>query len=71
MPESPVQDKNYNLIAFLSQALSNVYQLETYASDAEGAGDSELAEFFRKAQSDSRKGADQAKSLLSQRLQQG
>ena len=69
MPDSPVKDPTYNLIAFLSQALSNVYQLEEYASDAEGDGDNDLAEFFRKAQSDSKKGADQAKQLLGSRLQ--
>jgi len=35
---------------------------------AERAGDSELAEFFRKAQADSRKGGVQGKALLKSRL---
>jgi hypothetical protein len=43
-------------------------RLEIYAHDAERLGDSELAEFFRKAQNESRKGADQGKQLLASRL---
>ncbi len=48
--------------------LSNALRLETCISDAERAGDSELAEFFRKAQADSRKGGVQGKALLKSRL---
>jgi rubrerythrin len=62
------QDKDYNIIWFVEQCLSNVLRLETYAQDAERAGDRELAEFFRRAQGESRKGADQGKQLLRQRL---
>ena len=62
------QDKDYNIIWFTEQCLSNVLRLETYAHDAEQAGDSELAEFFRRAQHESRKGADQGKALLKKRL---
>ena len=50
------------------KALSNALRLEVYIKDAERAGDNELAEFFRKAQADSRKGADQGKQLLAARL---
>ena len=42
--------------------------MEVYSQDAERAGDTELAEFFRRAQGESRKGAEQAKALLAQRL---
>jgi hypothetical protein len=62
------KDKDYNIIWFTEQCLSNVLRLETYIQDAERDGDSELAEFFRKAQSESRKGADQGKQLLRSRL---
>ena len=62
------KDKDYNLIWFAEACLSNVLRLETYAQDAERAGDNELAEFFRRAQGESRKGADQAKQLLASRL---
>lgn len=62
------KDKDYNLIWFVEQCLSNVLRLETYIEDAERAGDSELAEFFRRAQEASRKGATQGKELLAKRL---
>jgi len=61
-------DKDYNIIWFVEQCLSNVLRLETYVQDAERAGDEELADFFRRAQSTSQKGAEQGKQLLSQRL---
>lgn len=62
-------DKDYNIIWFTEACLSNALRLENYIEDAERAGDSELADFFRKAQSDSRKGAEQGKELLARRLQ--
>ncbi|PZG23684.1 hypothetical protein [Nonomuraea aridisoli] len=62
------RDKDYNLIWFVEQCLSNVLRLETYVADAERTGDSELAAFFRRAQGESRKGAEQAKDLLRSRL---
>lgn len=61
-------DKDYNIIWFTEACLSNALRLETYISDAESAGDTELATFFRKAQADSRKGAEQGKQLLTTRL---
>ncbi|MBF6059281.1 hypothetical protein IU500_03865 [Nocardia terpenica] len=63
-------DKDYNLIWFTEACLSNVLRLETYIQDAQRAGDDELTEFFQRAQSDSRKGAEQAKNMLRQRLSQ-
>ena len=62
------KDKDYNIIWFTEQCLSNVLRLETYRQDAEREGDSELAEFFTRAQETSRKGAEQGKQLLSKRL---
>jgi hypothetical protein len=61
-------DKDYNIIWFVEQCLSNVLRLETYAEDAEREGDMELAEFFHRAQDASRKGADQGKRLLASRI---
>jgi hypothetical protein len=61
-------DKDYNIIWFVEQCLSNVLRLETYIQDAERASDQELAVFFRRAQGASRKGADEGKQLLKQRL---
>jgi hypothetical protein len=62
------KDKDYDIIWFVEQCLSNVLRLETYVEDARSAGDNELAEFFRRAQGESRKGAEQGKALLRQRL---
>ena len=62
------RDKDYNLIWFVEQSLSNALRLETYVEDAERDGDSELADFFRRAQGASRKGGEQGKELLRQRL---
>lgn len=62
------KDKDYNIIWFTEQCLSNVLRLEQYAEDADRAGDSDLADFFRRAQETSRKGAEQGKQLLASRL---
>lgn len=61
-------DKDFNIIWFTENCLSNALRLEVYAQDADRAGDTELAEFFRKAQAESRKGAEQGKQLLAARL---
>jgi hypothetical protein len=62
------KDKDYNIVWFVEQCLSNVLRMEEYAQDAEREGDSELSEFFRRAQGESRKGAEQGKALLKARL---
>jgi hypothetical protein len=62
------KDKNYNLIWFTEACLSNALRLEEYIQDAERDGDSELVELFRKAQADSRKGAEQGKAMLKAKL---
>lgn len=62
------KDKDYNVIWFTEQCLSNVLRLDEYIEDAERDGDDELAEFFRRAQGESRKGAEQGKQLLADRL---
>jgi len=61
-------DKDYNIIWFTERCLSNVLRLELFIKDAERAGDNELAEFFRKAQTESRKGAEQGKTMLAARV---
>lgn len=61
-------DKDYNIIWFTEVCLSNALRLETYLADAERENDSELADFFRRAQAESRKGAEQGKQMLKARL---
>jgi hypothetical protein len=62
------KDKDYNLIWYTETCLDNALRLETYIQDAERDGDAEVADLFRKAQADSRKGADLGKQLLRSRL---
>ena len=62
------KDKNYNLLWYTEQCLENALRLQTYIADAERDGDNEVAELFRKAQADSKKGAEAGKRLLAQRI---
>jgi LPS O-antigen subunit length determinant protein (WzzB/FepE family) len=62
------KDKDYNLIWFTEQSLSNALRLESYIQDAERDGDNELADFFRRAQEASRRGGEQGKEQLRKRL---
>ena len=62
------KDKDYNLLWFTETCLSNALRLETYIQDAERDGDNELADLFRRAQSESRKGGEQGKQLLRSRI---
>jgi hypothetical protein len=62
------KDKNYNLLWYTEQCLDNALRMESYVQDAERDGDNELAELFRKAQSDSKKGAEEGKRLLASRI---
>jgi hypothetical protein len=62
------KDRTYNLLWYTENCLENALKLETFIADAERENDSESAELFRKAQADSRKGAEQGKRLLANRL---
>jgi hypothetical protein len=62
------RDKDYDILWFTEACLKNALRLESFIGDAERFGDDELAQFFRKAQADSRKGAEQGKMLLRSRL---
>ncbi|MBE3073573.1 MAG: hypothetical protein IMZ75_01290 [Actinobacteria bacterium] len=63
------KDKDYNILWFTQACLDNALRLDTYVQDAERENDTELVEFFRRAQGESRKGAEQDKRLLLSRLQ--
>ena len=65
------RDKDYDLIWYVESCLNNALRLDTYIHDAERAGDGKLVELFRKAQSDSRKGAEMGKVLLKERFSSG
>ncbi|MES4890057.1 hypothetical protein [Streptomyces sp. NPDC096012] len=65
------RDRDYNLIWYVEACLSNALRLEQYIQDAEREKDTEVADLFRKAQADSRKGAELGKQLLRARLTSG
>jgi len=62
------KDKDDNIIWLTEVCRSNALRLQTYIEDAEREGDKELAEFFRRGQHESKKGAEQGKELLKSRL---
>ncbi|MEU6280945.1 hypothetical protein [Streptomyces sp. NPDC047028] len=62
------RDKDYNLIWYVEACLSNSLRLEQYIQDAERDKDDEVVDLFRKAQADSRKGAELGKQLLRSRI---
>jgi hypothetical protein len=62
------KDRTYDLIWYVEKCLENALRLETYIADAEREGDNEVVELFRKAQSDSKKGAEAGKKLLASRI---
>lgn len=67
-PESPLKDKNYNLISVLQQSLENAWRLDSYIRDAENDGDEELARWLRTIQDNNKKAGEQGKQLLHKRL---
>lgn len=67
-PQSGTKDKNYDLITVTHLCLEHVWRLEQYAQDAESDGDQELAKLFRRMQEHSRKGGEECKRLLRERL---
>ncbi len=58
------EGQEYNVIWFTEACISNAKRLQDYVKDAQQNGNAELAEFFQKAQAESRKGADLGKQML-------
>jgi hypothetical protein len=48
--------------------LSNTLRLEKYIVDADREGDSDLADLYRKAQAESKKGAERGNEVAARRL---
>ena len=69
-PDSGTKDKNYDLVTVTHLCLEHVWRLEQYAQDAEREGDGELATLFRRMQEHSRRGGEECKRLLAQRLRE-
>ncbi|QEC48298.1 hypothetical protein FSW04_12450 [Baekduia soli] len=67
-PDSGTKDRTYDVIAVTHLCLEHVWRLDRYAADAERDGDAELADLFRRMQDHSRRGAEECKAMLTQRL---
>ncbi len=67
-PQSGTKDKNYDLITVTHLCLEHVWRLDQYAQDAEREGDQELVTLFRRMQEHSKRGGEECKRLLKQRL---
>ena len=67
-PQSGTKDKNYDLITVTQLCLEHVWRLEQYAQDAENDNDEQLATLFRRMQEHSRRGGEECKRLLRERL---
>ena len=65
---TPMKDKNYNLVSVLYHALQGSETCGTYLQDAEMSSDKESADFFGEVDTRYRQIADRAKELLSPRL---
>lgn len=53
----------------MEASLKMAWQLNEYIEDAESAGDTELADWFRRIQENDLKAGEQGKKLLAKRLQ--
>jgi rubrerythrin len=65
---SDTRDTHYDLVAVTHLCMEHVWRLEQYAEDAESDGDDDLARLFRRMQEHSRRGAEECKRLLGERL---
>lgn len=62
------RDIIYDLVSIIYHALQGAETYAMYIGDAEQAGDTELAQFFRQVQQDEQARSDRAKKLLADRL---
>jgi rubrerythrin len=65
---SGTRDTHYDLVAVTHLCMEHVWRLEQYAEDAESDGDDDLVQLFRRMQEHSRRGAEECKRLLGERL---
>jgi hypothetical protein len=62
--QTGASDTTYDLASVLYHALHGAQNYEQFVRDAEQAGDQELAQFFREAQTENRQLAERAQELL-------
>lgn len=66
-----VSNPTFNLVSILYHALQSAQTYDTYIRDAEQQGDTNLAQFLRRIQSEDSNRAQYAMQLLAQRVSQG
>ena len=66
-----LRDERYDLVSVLYHALQSQETIEQYIQDADLAGDTGLAQFFREIRDEDLSRADRAKVLLRERLGRG
>lgn len=64
-------DTTYNLISVIYHALQGAETYHTYVRDAESMGNTELVNFFRQAQEQNQRLADEARELLRKEIGRG
>lgn len=67
--QTGLRDEHYNIVSVLYHATHGAWNYEEYISDAEEAGDDELAQFFRDVKQQNADLAERAKKLLASRVQ--
>ncbi|WP_179153352.1 hypothetical protein [Chromohalobacter israelensis] len=65
---SPVKDKDFDLVSTLYHALQGAEQSQQYRKDAESNGDQSCQEFFSKIAGHYEEMANEAKSIIKDRL---
>jgi rubrerythrin len=63
-----IKNETYNLISVAHEALEECPKYDIYIRDAQESNDQELVEFFQNLQTQTRQTAQQAQSLLKNRL---
>lgn len=68
MADSPVKDKDYDVISALYHSCQGLEVAQRYAQDAEAAGDTEAANYFREVERSYADLSTKGKTLLKDRL---
>lgn len=68
MADNPVKDKDYDLISSLYHACQGLVVARQYAQDADAAGDSEAATYFKEIERSYADLSAKGKKLLKSRL---
>lgn len=68
MAESPLANKDYDLVSVIYHCCQGIETSNRYAADAKQAGDSEAESFFNDVREHNAKLADRGRELLKKRV---